>query len=660
LFNSDYNSNNDNEPNGQSIGSDVDEFEIYEAMLNSDDIKDIYNNENSGKNYDGSERICPSCGEQQEINGTFNAVDYVSAQCNALNNWDNNITTKIINKDFNLTILAKDKDLNTPLEANITRVDFYEYNTNDCSGDYEIENICTNCGQTSANGCLAVSDIKIDKAIKCIKVHIEGNVTNPINPIQESNSTDDFSIRPYEFKITNIPSKIKSGEDFNITLEALDYNGNPAKDYNESVNINGNSPDLEYNISKNNCDNGDLKIVNGGDFKNGETNVTLKYNEVGDVNLTLKEVNGSEFALVDSDDTSLNNRLILAYKTQISVNPDHFKVNANFSNYDNNFTYLDNDLNLYSVLDINITAENENNETTKNYNKDCYAKDIDINISKIFSPEPDLDNLIYFYRDAKNKSSEKIIQDINKTIQIHYTDTNFTTDNNGSTEITLFINFDRNSSHPINPFDMNITEINVSDENGVYGTNTSVEGNATYYYGNVMLFDEVTNKNEFDTRDNYFIIYDVNESDNKLPSNNAILPDWYLNSYHQIVDGNISNNNIIVSSDYNASDKIDGVEASINSINNGKVTFHIKRTDLSINFAVIHLLEPNLKWLWYSKYGDEYNISDDSTCLNHFCFTITWENNNNEKGVIKSGNVNGTEANATENNATRRGVKIFR
>ncbi|WP_024787661.1 hypothetical protein [Lebetimonas sp. JH369] len=656
IFNSDYGSNTDNEPNGQSIGTDVDEFEIYNTTLRKRNIRIIYNNEKSGKNYDGSERICPSCGGTQEINGTFNAVDYVSGQCNALNDWDDNITTKIVNKDFNLTVLAKDKDLNVPLEANITKVDFYEYNSNDCSGNYNIENICTNCGQTSPTGCLGISDVKVNKAVKCIKVHIEGNVTNPLNPIQESNATDNFAVRPESFEITNIPSNIKAGDEFNLTLKALDVNGNPSKDYNESVNINGASPDLEYNISKNNCDNGNLELVSGGSFKDGIATVILKYSEVGDVNLTLKEVNGSEFSIADNDDTSDNDRLIVPAEAKISVSPDHFDINASIQNYDKNFTYLDNDLNLYSILDINITAKNKDNKTTTNYNKDCYAKDIDINISKNLAPIPNLDKIKYYYIDAKDNKSNIFSQDINKTVQIHYKDTNFTTDNNGSTKKRLIINFDRNSSNAVNPFDMNISEINLTDKQA--NGNTQNIGKVLYYYGNLVLFDEKVTSDEFDTRKDYFIVYDNNESDDKLPSNNEILPDWYVNSYHNTIDGNISNSDIVVSSDYNASNQINGVEVSVNSIQNGKITFHIKRTNSSVNFAVVHLLEPNLKWLWYSRYGNDYNISPNSTCLNHFCFSITWENG--EKGVIKSGETKGTESNTTKVNETKRGVKIFR
>ena len=60
LFNSDYEGNTD-EPNGQSIGADVDEFELYKGALSKSQIQQIYNNESVGKNYDGTTRTCPAC-----------------------------------------------------------------------------------------------------------------------------------------------------------------------------------------------------------------------------------------------------------------------------------------------------------------------------------------------------------------------------------------------------------------------------------------------------------------------------------------------------------------------------------------------------------------------------------------------------------------------
>ena len=98
---------------------------------------------------------------------------------------------------------------------------------------------------------------------------------------------------------------------------------------------------------------------------------------------------------------------------------------------------------------------------------------------------------------------------------------------------------------------------------------------------------------------------------------------------------------------------------SLNSINE-VLSLNVKRNNSDILFAVVHIIDTNASHLWISKYGNDYNISLNSSCANHFCFTITWERNeSNESGVI-SGDINGTKADVNASNTNRMGVKIFR
>ena len=597
-------------------------------------------------------------------NYSFNAVS-TAKNGDAVKDWDNNLTTQIVNNNFTLYILSKNTDTNESEEANITKVVlmyFSDGGDNECNGTNEENNtICDDntsntCPDTNSSGEVEMDNIKGDKAVKCIEVHIEGKGQSS-NEIQEANSTDDFALRPKEFNITNIPSKIYAGSDFNLTFKAFDENNNDTNDYNETLHLSG-SVEVDDNVTDSDCVKGDFNLTNGGDFKNGEANATFNYTEVGDLNISVKEINGSEFAKVDEDDTNWSERRISPDNAILTFVPHHFDANVSVSNFDTDFTYLDNNLTIHSIIDLNITAKNEQNNTTKNYNTKCAAKDVDVNLTPYIFRHNDKLNKDVLYKIIYVDSNSSI----NKNNEINFSvgESNFTTDDNGSTFIHVYVNFERNISLPINPFEYNISDVNVtnSDVNLTYFT---TEGNSTFFYGNLNMNDITTYKNEFDIN-HEFILYDDNESDTYIPdTNKETLLYWFLNLYNHTKDANITNFIVTKSYVYDDNDIItpSDINVTLNSINEN-LSLHIKRNDTTINFAVVHIIDTNASHLWFSKFGSEYNISKNSSCASHFCFTITWENNEtNESGVV-SGDINGTKADVNSSHTNQMGVKIFR
>ncbi len=111
----------------------------------------------------------------------FNAVSKVDSNASA--DWDNNLTTKIVNNKFPIYILSKKDSDNKPISANITKVIFYYYsdgNNTDCNGTKSKDNtICDDsdssnkCPDTNSSGEVEMN-VTIDSAVKCIQVHIEG------------------------------------------------------------------------------------------------------------------------------------------------------------------------------------------------------------------------------------------------------------------------------------------------------------------------------------------------------------------------------------------------------------------------------------------------------------------------------------------------------
>jgi len=153
------------------------------------------------------------------------------------------------------------------------------------------------------------------------------------------------------------------------------------------------------------------------------------------------------------------------------------------------------------------------------------------------------------------------------------------------------------------------------------------------------------------------MVYDNNESDDYKPDSKEVFINWYLNSYNHLKDSNISNFVVTRGYIYQDSDILNGVSVSVVDINDS-LNLEISRSDNSIGFVVVHIIDTNASHLWYSRFNEEYNISKGSSCKSHFCFAITWDNNDTNVSGVKSGNVKGTKAKIIKEKV--RAVKIFR
>ena len=359
---------------------------------------------------------------------------------------------------------------------------------------------------------------------------------------------DNFAIRPDRFDIDiNGTSPHKAGKKYNITFKALDFDGNSTKDYNEAV---GSSFKVDINETKSGCPIGAFSpdVSSGWNFTDGNQSVQSKYSEVGMINIKLQEINGSEFAKVDEKDTPDSLRLITSCcnDKNISFTPDHFKVEATFKNSGQNFTYVSNDLNMSSFLDINIIAQNEGNQTTKNYNSAYYAKNTELNISYghiTINPSNSITKLMY--KEINSSKEGNII--INSPISLTNIPTSiFSTDQNGTGLIELRINFDRNETVATNPIVLNVKDINVSDVDNIKG-GESLDQNATFVYGRINVPDYSSDTDTISAKV-YYELYCDQDCNKSYLSSLGVLGDesindiyWYVNKKHtKDSDGDIN------------------------------------------------------------------------------------------------------------------------
>lgn len=361
-------------------------------------------------------------------------------------------------------------------------------------------------------------------------------------------SRDNFAIRPNNFDSTITTNQVFVAEqNASITFRANQVGGIGTVDYNETMNTSF-VADINISDSSKICSAPSILISPNIAFIDGSvTNNNYFFNNVGDFNLTIHEVNASEYAVVDNDDTLDSDRFITPYTQQLKVIPHHFTLTGNLTNRANNFTYLSNfelftttqDRNMSAILDLNISAQGLSNTILSNYTSMCYAKDgnLTMTLSSPLSitPATSLTKMLWFddlHNDVNGSSLlsvSPIIMDVNRT-QFDSADIN------GSANTQYRINFDRNSTKTVNPFFFNLQNIAITNSDLVQGT-TTLNQNALFYYGRAHAPDY-----RFPNRDgNATIYYEIYCKDCNTTTRNTLgisgnesvnAINWYQNALH--------------------------------------------------------------------------------------------------------------------------------
>lgn len=462
-------------------------------------------------------------------------------------------------------------------------------------------------------------------------------------------NSDFFAIRPKNF-ILSTAGDIFAGENFTINFKANDALATPSTSYSETKDssfrvtsaIQKSSPCVEGNFS-----------LESFSFENGQKSIDANYSEVGDVNITIEEKLGSEFALIDASDTSSELRLIEKNSTKITVKPYDINVTqATFTaSTGKNWLYDAN------VSDMNVTAFAEVKAYQKNgtaplvnFSNGCYAQDVGLVFDYTTSPSNANVNLSYVPYDA-NKS----ISLIDKSIIIPAT-----AFSNGVGNTRYAFNIDRTYNQPLNPINITLNDVNVSS-NISKNKHHAVDLNQskTFYYGRVKTKDIATNKTNlghnlhvevYATTPNAYVSGFYQETLN-----------WYINSLDDNVT-TINDINLTAYKDFTKTTPISLVSATNKSgLNDGKMDFNLTKGSSSEKQATFHLNIPT--WLWYSTLGTkDYNASSTSNCAQHPCFEYRFIESDTNVG-IKSGEFKGSTIGSSKDfNATyqKTGVKTFR
>jgi len=591
-----------------------------------------YNSSNTPKNFRFS--FTGSTGGSYNIH-EIDMLQILAIDCNATlvkppvigefyakdaNRSDKNITTKIVNDEFNISIDTNKSFIGTVCSAvvdknekNISTWKKVEFNNT------KEENVSFNVAKADKN-----ATIKIEWSSKK-GTNIECPLENEYNYTTQN---DRFAIRPYKYKIIFNDKNITAGKDFNITFQAIDKNGKLVKDYNET-----NSYIITAKEFKNICKTGKLDI-NGG-FRNGENNATGNYAEIGDINITIEE-NSNCFACgVDGNESDL----YIKKDTISDINSSVADLDINIS-FGNNIVF--DDINLssnYAEINTTIYLLNGKNDKVLNFDKNCYAKDVnisfDVNKSDIESYQG-----IYNINDKEENDSNFSHFDNNFTLSKD----SFT---NGEGNLSIKFNIFKNRSYPVSILDMNFTKVTAYLDDNTKSKN--LDNNISFYYLRLYADDiYTTDINSSDTI--YILVYDKFQnhfSDEKLLN-------WFVNTKYNNDDVKVLGYTLT----YKYDENITNFEANITKLN---YDFNLSISNKNEqHFVVIHLKTP--PYLWYSKYKD-YNDSLNSYCLTHYCVEYVYQKVNQDNTTTKdvgSGTFEGSEVNITTPKQKRFGIKIYR
>lgn len=502
------------------------------------------NNYHSIDNFSIKALQCGTLGQEQIINNFFDAWD-TGASYNINNR---KIQTKIVNSSFNLNIAS----LN---EANS---DYKDFSGTTCVRVVDsTDNPLTNWSKllfTASNPTINTVSLQSSSASKDNRIKIKWKKGQDIacDSMVEDNTTkssDNFAIRPNNFNSTITANQTFFADQLSsIVFQANQFGGTGATNYNESIY---GSFKVDVNISDitKTCAVNSIQFSPAISFNDGISASPLySLPNVGSYTLSMHEIAGAEFAKVDSADTPDAQRYITPYTQTLKVVPSTFLITGTFRNGSNGFTYLSNfeqfatspNRDISAHLDLNISARSATNALLSNYTALCYAKDANLTL-RTNTTGTTLTNLskVLWYENNHDLNGSVVLEN-NASYSIPLSTALFNSTTMGMAETNFRINFDRNSTKPVQPFRFTIQDLNTTDTDFASGAIT-LNQDSVFYYGRV---------NSTDYRDaspiNTTIRYEVYCKDcnranfNIMGTQSPTSLIWYQNPIHVIADGNVS------------------------------------------------------------------------------------------------------------------------
>jgi len=622
------------------------------------------------------------------LTGPFDAWDIYR---NGLSG-DKRISTKIVNKDFNLTIASLNRvGDGYETKPGVSGGSFVYYDLYDAdtaklikTGDVFDANSTDHLIHLFEDETLASTNVKV--GFKFCATYEKNETTEQysyyvFNPSSNCNdsavyecnatttggnptwhrcySTDAFALRPDKFAIdlqTLENSTAVAGKGYLVSYSALDGKDNATLDYNQTE---GGSFIIDSNLTLSHtaCENLELDRNRTVSFEDGLDNNLSWFNTSGSFDLRIRENVDAEYAIVDREDTDDADRLIAETTVNLSVIPSGFNVTADVQDHHNTvYTYL-HDIETSSVsqmaatLDANVSAidtitTGSTPDYAENYVDGCMAMDgnnllVSYKLTPV-TPSGSLSKIYYMdINNATQNGSHTLTSEILSGEEDQYTlsyGKSFFAPNdeqNGTGRATFRFNFNRKVNKPVNPFTLTVSDLNMTHTSPDIKTIKTVidlnEKEANFYYGRAKA-----SKDYYD---------DVSESNVSTPISVVVYCDkgpsvctfgmptgqynWYISPTHNSAsDG-------IVKLDATASSPISftATPTIVNGLSSNNVVISLpsnisRPADVEISF------ENSDAWLIYSGYN--IHFTDGSSTTGGGSSTAGWIGYGNTGYVVDS------------------------
>jgi hypothetical protein len=434
----------------------LDEFKVFQEVLDSTTISEIYTNENAGLNYDGSVRGVG--GGNEEVSSDFNAT------------MDSN--AKIVNGEFDITYHN--------LKGGVQNVNVRLVATDSATCDVNSPNVLYDWHAVNFNGVdptKTISNYKIDSAHKYVWTLVQDDDVKCMG--------QRFSIRPKNFSVTLSETNFDTEDNVTLTIQAHDANNNPAANYNESlsdinITIANGSPNPSCN---------DSGFIGGlsGSFVNGSFSQVVRAEDIGSYLISVSERSDNRFA--KDDQTVLETqRSITPTTAMYTVHPKMLGIVTQQTGVlDPETLYHSSEDSFYmgSMKDANLTtkfivrAMNSDEGALSNFDGACLAEDMSVVLDYDLNGSAALESICFVEgseRACRLEGDNQLSIDINST--------DFT---QGDAMVTVYNNIQRPNT-AINPLATSLTRVSADATFATTSTPVS-SGLKKFYYGRVYAPD---------------------------------------------------------------------------------------------------------------------------------------------------------------------------